>query len=476
MLTKTRKVIGLAVEANQILLAELHCSSLRHRVVRTETFDLLPETGYAQPEPLGAALHQFLRRHHFSAREVIIGLPAKWLLVKESEIPSVAANSLGPIVRLMAEREFSLEINDLVLDYTSGGEADANRLLVMATLRRTVEPILAAVRAAGLKVLTVTSSALALSGPVPPAASGSNHVLYLRANYAEILTRNGSGFHSIKHLSYATGADQDPTAAPDSLLRQLNHYFALTPGRAAGGPRDTLFIWEGPGQSAETYRAYEQRLGRPVQIRSGLEQLQREHWDGHGAPETTDYAAAICLALSPLRAQPIAIDFVHSKIAAQVKHSRKKPLLWSVGSVALLLIAGGLLLGSWQRDKHEITRITNALAAMKTEVDAVESLAEKVVSVQDWYADRPKILDCLRELSLSFPEEGTIWVNSLALREDMRGILTGKAQSESDVLEVMDKLKTNKVFSNVQLLYLRDTGRNSRDSAFAIDFIYTNGK
>ena len=79
------------------------------------------------------------------------------------------------------------------------------------------------------------------------------------------------------------------------------------------------------------------------------------------------------------------------------------------------------------------------------------------------------------ELTNAFPEEGAIWVSSLALREDMRGIITGVSKNETVFLGVLDKMNKTSVFSNPKMLYLRNTGRNSRDLAFAIDFLYTNG-
>ncbi len=473
ILIRTRKILGIALEEDQMLLSELHCISLRYRIIRTETFSLSPESDYAAPDQLGTALQEFLRKHHFSAKEVVVGLPAKWLLVKENEVPCVQDESLSQIARLMAEREFSLDMNDLVLDYTSSDNSNSNcHLVVMAALRSRIDPILTALRTAGLKVISVTASSPALPFPEIKSPSVSNYSLYLRPNYAEFLVRNGKGFRFVKHIPYHHPDGQDSGKVPASLIQQLNNFLSLRPDKSDPDRKDTLIVWDAKERTEEFCEALPQHLHRPFNIDRGLELLKRENWQGRNGPENEQYAASISLAILGLQSKPAFIDFLNSKICFEKKTSRKKTLWWSLGTAAALLVTAFFLIGSWYQDKQEIFTLTNTLEEMREDIEAVESLELKVISAQGWYADRPKILDCLRELTLSFPEAGTIWVTSLALREDMRGIITGKSLDEISVLEVTDELKANPVFFNVQMLYLRDTGRSSQEVAFAIDFIY----
>ena len=66
---------------------------------------------------IGAALAEFLREHKFTARTAVIGLPAKWLLVKTKEVPPADESVAADMLRLQAEGEFSSELKDLVFDY-----------------------------------------------------------------------------------------------------------------------------------------------------------------------------------------------------------------------------------------------------------------------------------------------------------------------------------------------------------------------
>ena len=474
--TKTKKVVGLAVEENQILLAELHQSGSRYRVMHTEVFPFPVESGFTETDRIAVELHQFLRSHHFSAKEVVIGFPAKWLLVKESEIPTVANESLGNVVQLMAEREFSLEMDDLVLDYAcSTTTGTTSRLLVMATLRKRMEQILTAVRAAGLKVLSVTCSSLSLFPPTQTHPSSACYMLYLRRHYAEIVEQNGAGFRSVKHLSFAHGDDQEAGTVPTSLLQQLNNYFTLASRPSGSAGKDTLIVWDGADPKAVSLEAFAQQLKRPFEIRSGWDEPDRQNWEWQTAADAGKYVAPASLAAVGMQTEPVSIDFLHSKVTPHTKSTHKKPLLYTAAAAAVLLIAGIAMAWSWHQDSRAIAAMTSQLAENKAEIEVAEAIAQKISTVQIWYAGRPKVLDCMLELTKAFPEEGTIWVSSLALREDMRGIITGKSQNETAFLNVLDQMNKNTVFSNPQMLYLRNTGRNSRDLAFAVDFLYTNG-
>ena len=134
------------------------------------------------------------------------------------------------------------------------------------------------------------------------------------------------------------------------------------------------------------------------------------------------------------------------------------------------------VLSVMQTDRFVVTSVR----VKKIETNAVEAdLAEardvvaKVTFARPWYDRRASYLDCMKELTLAFPEEGVIWTTSLATQEDMAVVFSGKAVSESAVLDVLDRLKANPRLSDVKPLYLRQAGRTGREIAFAMSFTFT---
>ena len=75
------------------------------------------QAGGATP---GAALAEFLRQKQFTARHAVVGLPAKWLLVKTKEVPPADSKTASDLLRLQAEGDFSSELRDLVFEPDAG--------------------------------------------------------------------------------------------------------------------------------------------------------------------------------------------------------------------------------------------------------------------------------------------------------------------------------------------------------------------
>ena len=138
-----------------------------------------------------------------------------------------------------------------------------------------------------------------------------------------------------------------------------------------------------------------------------------------------------------------------------------------------LIIAVAVAWGvDWHRDTVEAAALETRLNAMAGDLTEARATIDKVTFARPWYDQRPSYLDCMRELTLAFPQEGRIWTTSLAIQEDMRVVFSGKAVSESAVLDVLDRLKANANLTDVKPLYLRQAGRSGREVAFAMSFTF----
>jgi hypothetical protein len=79
-------------------------------------------------------------------------------------------------------------------------------------------------------------------------------------------------------------------------------------------------------------------------------------------------------------------------------------------------------------------------------------------------------------LTLAFPEAPTVWITSLALTENAEGSLVGRAVDDASVIEVQDSIKQNGTFSDVQMIHIRDVGRNSTEKEFAVKFKFQGAR
>src|SRR5689334_15294387 len=95
-------------------------------------------------EGLAKLLAGFLRERGFTARQTVVGLPAKWLVVRPKEVPPADTQTVTEMLRLSAESEFPSDIKDLVYDVAGNvGDGQAKSVLMMATPRKYIDAAVA---------------------------------------------------------------------------------------------------------------------------------------------------------------------------------------------------------------------------------------------------------------------------------------------------------------------------------------------
>lgn len=473
----TRRILGLDIEEHSILAAELRVDREQYELRRTAEFVFPEDISFDEPDRLGQLLRQFLRKNHFSAKNAVLGIPAKWLIVREENIPPTNTDSLAGILRIQAERHFSLDYNDLVFDYS--GEVSPTKtssLTLVAALRRKIEQVVTTVQAAGLSALSVTSSSLAFAWAFGWGRSASGYALYIRPNYAEFLVQKDKCFRLIRHLPIAVSSYQDAKVGVDALASEVRRIISFLPDSQNKSNSEKLLIGNAANIEPEALQTFTECFPRQVKVIDGSANLTIKKLEESDGPEMNRFTAAISLALAGKQPNLLAIDFLNSHINPQKKMANAKQILWAAVVGIVLFLCCLFVFLDWQNDVEEVAALRSRMENMKEDITEAESVVQKVSFARGWYSGRARFLDCLKELTLKFPTEGRIWTASLAIREDMQGIISGKSLDEKSVLEVLDALKESEVFSDVQMLYMRDAGRNSKEVSFAINFVFVDGE
>lgn len=473
-----KKVLGIAIGENSLLVAEVVFGP-RPLVKR------LAEFAYPAPLPperlgeLGEALRSFLRDREFSAKSAVVGIPARWLLLRQKEVPPADARTLIPMLRLGAEAEFTSELGELVYDFAGDVHtADAKSVVLMATPRQRVDAIAAMCRAADLKVVAVTASAVTLGEATGKVVGQDTLVLAVGASGAEITAQRGAVSGAVRHLSSAT------SQPPFSELRRA------VSSMSTGISNRELFLWDGAGIDSD---ALGQALGRAV--RNGdLPALgvttAPESVNGEGRK----YAAAVALALSVAGGVRPRIDFLHSRLAPARK--RRIPQWATIAAAAAVLIIGITLFAYMQMRSREaeVDQLKAQLAGIKDQRVSAQAFVDKVSFARAWHGGDPRYLNCLRDLTSAMPDDGETYATNLILREtphplasagsngskargssaDVRtltGILDGKTSDQRHVEALQDRIAHSAAFVDVKLGGSDDAGRG-REVSFSINFIY----
>ena len=447
---------------------------------------------FAAPQPLGEALGAFLREQNFSARSAVVGLPAKWMVVKAKEVPPADRATLAEMLRLQAEGEFSSELKDLVYDYAaaapvSGGGSAAQSVLLIATPQKYVDAAVTLCEAAKLSPLGVMPSATALGCATGRATKRDELVLTIGPSGAELTSQQHGIPAAIRSLR--------PPAADRPFVGDLRRAVSSMPVNSNGSKRE-LIIWNAspvPTASLLDAEQLSQSLGMPVRAGDlpvlGIDTADDIHRNCQGR----QFAAAAALALTalPLNDADVGVeapvDFLHTRLAPP-KQSRLPS--WTTSAILGGVILLGLAFLAWntlQNRQSEVDRNTRLIALNQPDYDTARAFVTRVHFAQRFYNTQPRYLACLRDMTWAIPDDHQTYVTGLTFREipkppagtnvkppnpnTLVGQLTGRTSNQGRALAVLDALKRIPAFTEVELPGTAEAGR-AREIQFTITFHY----
>ena len=456
-----RRNLGLAVTEQGITAVEVGISGGRRTVLHAAVLPFSKGAGLGEPERLGKDLKQVLRQNGFSAPRCVIGLASNWIAAREKPLPATNADSLRGALSIAAEREFASGPHELVLDYLRSTSEKGISAILVAAPRRVVGQLSAMAKAAGLSATAVTSSATVLAtatrGPVGP---GGRLVLCLLPRAVEMTAQSPNGVRMIRHLP--VGLDGGHVQV-DSLSSELRRILA---GQADHSRE--LLIWDSLGLDRASLESVGDDLGLPLRLCELASDLDVA--DSSSGPMSGRFAQAAALACCA--GQAPAIDFLHSRLAPPRRAALGRWALWAAAACLVVVAAGLFLVLDWRADLRKVTDIQNQLADLKGPTQQARELVDDTSFAGTWYDRRPGFLDCLREITQAFPQEGTIWATSLAVREDMQVRLTGKAVSEAAGYQLFDRLKASPRLANITPLFVSRPGGTSREVSFSVSLSF----
>src|SRR3990172_536167 len=251
-MTQARNILGLAFEEHSILAAEVHLRGDQPSLHVAGEFVGGDEFSASSAAEQGQQLRQFLKENGFSAKSVVVGLPAKWLVPKELTIPPTSAAALSGIMSIQAERAFSLDPKDLVFDYYGSDQPEkGGTLLLMAMQRHRLAQIQMLTKAAGLSVLAVTPTSHALrklSGD-----DGSDLAIYVRDGYSESWSGKADLpwiRHVVRPWQQAEELDHmDPTGV---MQEQISRLLSVSPGDRPDSGASRVVLYTGSAANGES--------------------------------------------------------------------------------------------------------------------------------------------------------------------------------------------------------------------------------
>ncbi|MGD0809863.1 MAG: type IV pilus assembly protein PilM [Acidimicrobiales bacterium] len=226
-------------------------------------------------EAVANAIKRLWQHGRFSSKKVVVGLGSQRAMVRQVEMPPLPDSELRSALRLKIGEFLPIPVEQAVVDFaplpSAGGGASERRLLLVAAQRDVIADELGAVDAAGLSVVAVDSSSLALlravAGPKSPAggpSSGLEAVVGIGAELITVAVRDGGTprFMRTVALTSPGGPSANDPLSP-----------AVSPGdRSRPTARSVTAPVVGAAQRLESIVA---------EVRSSLEYLLSQSGTGH---------------------------------------------------------------------------------------------------------------------------------------------------------------------------------------------------
>jgi hypothetical protein len=473
--------LGVAVSDRSVTCAEVAIGSGDRRTVRrTATFTFPTELTLDSPDALGQALAAFLRQRKFTASRVVVGVPARWLIAIEKEVPPADDSAARAMLRLQAERLAVAESGDVVFDFAGRTSSSAiSKVLLVGMVRDKLHRVEQMMDAAGMSVIAITSTGLTLAAAAAR-AKGLDHnaaagVLMLGRNGGEVIWRNDGAPRMLRHVAYLMNGHGHPPIAPLGAELHRAVAFAAANGNAAS----ELLVVDGVGLPAEQVTQLGERIGVPVRTDDGVKALRVTVDAGAVAEKETEtetstlgrFAPAMALAVAAAKPELLPLDFRHSRLAPAPVQRLSRAQVWGIAIGALVAIGLITLFFTIRSKEHTLADLDSQLTAMKNQIAEAQSNVERVKYGRGYFEARPPILDCIRELSMSISDNERIWLTNVGYREGNRFTISGKASDPKTPVNFSDRLRGNPHFTDVRMPSgIVEADPKTREVSFTVSF------
>jgi len=413
------------------------------KVVLEKTAYLPLSLNITTDEPLLVA--QEIKRQLESAgiryRQCIVCLPMRWVLSFSLNIPKeVPDEDIMSFCELEATRELPYPPETLHLSYLVTRVTEHDRICAgVGVLRSDVQRLQSILELAGLIPRSFTSG-LAVLKTVEESLE-PKVVLYPTAETIGIVVLVQAGVLALRVIEGIAQIDSDL----GHVIRELRLTLAQYPPPIVQNLRKVQIYGH-------------DQLGKPL-----AEELKRQlsgeyvvevvtHFREKGE-DLEQFPAKACVAhgLTILKGRRIEVEFLPPRISPIEQFINNylagRFLKIGVAVGALVLLVGLLFLAQELR----LIYWSKKWASVEPQVRTVEYLQQQIKKYRPWFDDSLRTLMILKRLSEAFPEDGTVSVRTIEMRDTGLVICSGTARDNASLLRVLERLRGIREIASVHV-------------------------
>jgi len=398
-----------------------------------------------------------------------VGLPLKWVLTAHTELPPLPAADAASLLQLEAERGFSSDVAGLQIGDSRSALSGDRQYVLLAGIPNTqldaLESVLAAAR------LKPVSFALAICALQPPMPAGGVLALVIGENSVGLQITVGGGIVALRALEGALETENGRrTLVTAAVAREARVTLGQLPEELRTAVKSIRVF--GPHDLAQPLADELELRFEPMGLTVDLVAQYGPHEFGAVAvPQKSAVSAAFSLAARGLTSPKPPFEFLPPKPSAFEQYVTKysSGRLGTSGAVAAVvaLLVALLFLGQ----QIELWHFRSQWSHMSAKVADLQNIEDQINQFRPWYDDTHRSLSILRQLTLVFPEDGSVTAKTIEIRDGNQINLSGTARDNASLLAMQARLRAAEDVSVVRV----DQIRGKAPIQFTFDFQYGNG-
>jgi len=459
--------LSISIGERSLWVAEIIQDGEAGSCARLAEFVYPPDITLEDPGGLGGELASFLSLQNFSARRVVVGVPAKWLIVRPYDMPPADAQTTSSVLWLHATERIMPALGPMVFDFLGqSSPTEPTTLLLMGLQTRWIERLAALAKAARLKIIGITPIG-AVVGAVASRHVRSSLIALFGAGGLEVIDQEDGHIRSI-HYVRSNGSAQPVIAS----LRRSVAALSLDEQSQNHEQKD-LVIWNDIGMDRAFLDALQPGTGLSIT------EVQR-NWvalSHLGVSEGAKGLSAIALGERGRAGARLGVDFLHPRLAPPERERHRIPaawLSWAVVAAILIFIAACIDILSLQK---QVNGLDNQLQSMDPALQVARPYLDSMQFAESFRTTHPRYLACIADLTEALPPDRQTYLTNFNLHADMSGEISGISTNEQNILNFRDKLTSTGRFSDLMCrLDARETHAGSTGVLFSVTFAYQPGQ
>jgi hypothetical protein len=468
---KLTSVLGLALDGSRldgVVLKRVN-GALQAQPAFSATLTLDPLT--AAPELVGREIRNFLDAAGVRERHCVLGLPLKWVLTAQTELPPLPAADAASLLQLEAERGFPADVATLqIADSRVPLAGDKKHVLLAAIPQPHLLALEKVLTAAKLKPVSFTLGIAALQFPGAKKSSGVL-ALVMGEDGVGLQITAGGGVAALRALEGAIDNESGhPVLHAEMVARETRITLGQLPAEVSAAVK--LIRVFGPRELA-------QPLADELELKFGPAGLTVERVTacapdefGLTLPVGAPVSAAFSLAARSLAEQPPVFEFLPPRpgLVEQwlTKYSSGRWRTAGLAGLAAAVLFAGIF--GWQQIR--LWSLRSQWNQISAQVAQLENIQGDIRQYRPWYDGTFKHLGILRQLSLVFPEDGTVTAKNIQVRDGDTVTCSGTAQDNAALLAVQAKLGA---VPGVTAVHWEQSRGNKPPVQFVFSFKLNNG-